>query len=91
MTRGLPKLELSKHQKRTVETARKGHVYAEADVESVLASPPASIVEPETDRTRTWGLVNDKPARAIASATVSGHLPIARIVTAHRDWLPKRR
>lgn len=87
----LPTLELSKHQKRTVETARKGHVYPEADVESGLANPMASTVEPETNRTRRWGLVDDKPVRAITSATVSDHLPMARIVTTHRDRLPKKR
>jgi hypothetical protein len=57
----------------------------------VLANPLASIVKPGTNRTRTWGLVDAKLVRAVTSAIVSDHLPVARIVTAHRDRLPKRR
>jgi hypothetical protein len=89
----MPKFDKIKHSRHQREQMAKdpGHVCTEAEAESIIDSPLATCVQEEDGRRKYWGLGRgDKIYEIVVSAAVSAQSRIARVVTAHRDRLPKK-
>jgi hypothetical protein len=87
------KVKLSRHQQANVNTRRGGHDISAADARAIMENYIEVEVQ-QDGRERFWGYVRGELYRVVVSATTTDGdfevLGVERVVTAHRDRLPKK-
>ena len=87
------KVKLSRHQQDHLENDNPGHDLAAAEADEIMHSPIKVDVQAD-GRERFWGYVRGKLYRVTVSATTTttsrGVLGVERVVSGHRDSLPKK-